>query len=300
MLRPVVVIVCLCALVSGACAKSEVPPLPKPPKPPETSSSLPPVDMSGAPLPPVRGATTTTIPPVVGGQATLAGTIVGPEGPVPGAIVHAERLVGDAFGVLEVVTGADGKWAMEGVFGGRYRLRAWKPAPDNLAATQAEVFFLPDEEKREFTLRLQRFQGLSFASDIAPRPPIVGERAALVIQLTELSVDANGIVRSTPIPGVEVELFGPGEWSVLTANPVVTSSDGRARWELRCGEEGEQPLSVVLTDGQSYPIDTSPCTLFRPDGTTTTTNGGRVLPTTTTTSRPGGGNRPTTTTTPGD
>ncbi|MFP5326946.1 MAG: carboxypeptidase-like regulatory domain-containing protein, partial [Acidimicrobiia bacterium] len=148
MLRPAVVFACLVALVSGACAKGDVAPLPKPPKPPETSSSLPPVDMSGAPLPPVRGATTTTVPPVVGGEATLAGTIVGPEGPVPGAIVHAERLVGDAFGVLEVTTGEDGKWAMEGILGGRYRLRAWKPAPDNLAVTQAEVFFLSSDEKR--------------------------------------------------------------------------------------------------------------------------------------------------------
>ena len=277
-------------------------PLPKPPAPPETSSSLPPVDLSGVDLPTARGATTTTFPPVPGGQATLSGLVVGPDGPVPGAIVHAERLVGDVFGVLEVTSGPDGTWKMENIFGGRYRVRAWKPAPDNLAATEAEVFFLGGKEKVELDLRLQRFQGLSFASDIAPRPPIVGERSALVVQLTELSVDANGIVRSVPIAGVGLELFGPGEWSVLTANPVVTGGDGRARWELRCGEEGEQPLSVVLADGQSFPIDTPPCTTIPEPTTTTTTRGGTTAPSTTTTSTTsrGGGNRPTTTTTTDD
>lgn len=276
-------------------------PLPKPPKPPETSSSLPPVDLSGVDLPPVRGATTTTFPPIPGGEATLSGVVVGPDGPVPGAIVHAERIVGDTFGVLEITTGPDGVWKMENIFGGRYRVRAWKPAPDNLAATQAEVFFLAGDEKREVNLRLQRFQGLSFASDIAPRPPIVGQRSALVVQLTELSVDANGIVRSVPVSGVGVELFGPGEWSVLTTNPVITGADGRARWELRCGEEGEQPLSVVLVDGRSFPIDTPPCSTFEEQSTTTTTIGdGEPRPTTTTSTTArggGGGNRPTTTTT---
>lgn len=300
--RLLVVLVCLCALVAGACARGEVAPLPKPPKPPETSSSLPPVDLSGVNLPPVKGATTTTFPPIPGGKATLSGVVVGPDGPVPGAIVHAERIVGDRFGVLEITTGPDGAWKMENIFGGRYRVRAWKPSPDNLAATQAEVFFLPGDEKRDLSLRLQRFQGMSFASDIAPRPPIVDERAALVIQLTELSVDANGIVRSIPISGVGVELFGPGEWAVLTTNPVITGSDGRARWELRCGEEGEQPLSVVLVDGQSFPVDTPPCSTFEePPATTTTTVGdGEPAPTTTTTTSRGGGgggNRPTTTTT---
>ena len=305
MLRPVVVLVCLCALVVSACAKDEVAPLPKPPTPPETSSSLPPVDLSGVALPPVRGVTTTTFPPVPGGEATLSGVVVGPDGPVPGAIVHAERIVGDAFGVLEITTGPDGRWSMPNIFGGRYRLRAWKPSPDNLAATQAEVFFLGGKEKLEFSLRVQRFQGLSFASDMAPRPPLVGQRSALVIQLTELSVDANGIVRSIPISGVGVELFGPGEWAVLTSNPVVTGSDGRARWEVRCGEEGEQPLSVVLVDGQSFPVDTPPCAVFRPPTTTTVPDDGDGggdgdggSPTTTTTAR-GGGGRPTTTTTAG-
>lgn len=299
--RLLVVLACICALVAGACSKGEVAPLPKPPKPPDTSSSLPPADLSGVPLPTVRGVTTTTFPPIPGGEATLSGVVVGPDGPVPGAIVHAERIVGDVFGALDVTTGPDGRWEMKDIFGGRYRLRAWKPAPDNLAATEAEVFFLGGKEKLEFSLRVQRFQGLSFASDIAPRPPLVGERSALVVQLTELSVDANGIVRSVPISGVGVELFGPGEWSVLTTNPVVTGGDGRARWELRCGEEGEQPLSVVLSDGQSFPVDTPPCTTV-PEETTTTTAGdgdgdgdGGGSSTTTTTSR-GGGNRPTTTT----
>lgn len=303
--RALVVLVCLGALVSAACAQGEVAPLPKPPKPPNTSSSLPPVDLSGVPLPTVRGATTTTVPPVVGGRATLSGTVVGPDGAaVPGAVVHVERLVSEAVGVLEVTTGADGRWAMQGIFGGRYRLRAWKPAPDNLAATRAEVFFLGGSEERGFNIRLQRFQGLSVASDIAPRPPIVGERSALVVQLTELSVDAQGIVRSVPVPGMTVELFGPGQWSVLSPNPVVSAGDGRVRFEVRCGEAGDQPLSVVLGDGRSFPVDTPACVPFREEETTTTTSPGDGTggdsggEDTTTTTRRGG--RPTTSTTEAD
>ncbi|HUP84359.1 MAG TPA: carboxypeptidase-like regulatory domain-containing protein [Acidimicrobiales bacterium] len=310
--RPAVCAVAL-ALATAGCEAKTVAPLPPAPKVAETTTTAV-VDYSGVALAGVPGRTTTTI--AIGpGKASLEGSVTGPEGPVGGAVVHAERLVGDASATVDVLTGADGRYVIPNVLGGRYRLRAWKQAPDNLALVEPQVFFLEGSEKKAGNLTLTRYQGVFVTAAIAPDPPLIETPSNLVLQVVDRAVDANGIVRSVAIPAVRAELFGTGDWRVQT--PVVTTSDagGRARWTLECRRVGPQPLSVVIGETSTFKLNLPACTVPPPTGdeieappdTTSTTSTGTpagsststtARPATTTTSAPGRPSSSTTTTAP--
>lgn len=245
-----------------ACQARAVEPLPPAPSvPPTTTTTI--IDYSGVGLAGVGGRTTTTV--AMGpGKATLTGIVNGPDGPVPGAVVHAERIVGDASATTDILTGPDGRFAMPTIFGGRYRVRAWKPAPDNLALVEPQVFFLEGSEKKDLTLTVARFQGVSVTAAIAPDPPLIEAPANLVVQAVSRSVGNDGIVRSAPLPAVRAELFGTGDWRVLT--PVATTADdaGRARWTLECRRVGKQPLSVVIGETDAFNLNLPDCTVPPP------------------------------------
>lgn len=270
-------------LVAGACTKGEVEPLPAAPSLPATTTTVA-VDFSGIALNAVPGRTTTTIA-MQPGQATISGTVVGPDGPVPQAVVRAERVVGDATGSIDILTGADGTFAFTSMIGGRYRVRAWKPAPDNLALVEPEVFFLESKESKVLALTIRPYQGVSVSSDIAPNPPLIGEPANLVVQVVDRQVDAQGIVRGSPVAGARVELFGAGDWRLRSANPQTTDGAGRVTFTLECQRAGQQPLSVVVGDTTTFPLDIPPCAVPvdpNDEGTTTTAApASTVAPTTT-------------------
>src|SRR5688500_7281520 len=206
MRRTLIALVATVAAATAACSsRTQLPPLPPPVSVPATTTTTV-IDFSGIALKGVPGRTTTTIAVQPGGAA-MSGTVVGPEGPVAGATVRAERLVGEGAGSMDVVTIEDGTFAFAGVLGGRYRLRAWKQS-ENLSMIEPQVFFLEGAESKVVNLSLRVHQGPAVTSDIAPNPPVVDQTANLVVQLTDRSVDENGIVRGTPLAGVRVELFG--------------------------------------------------------------------------------------------
>lgn len=276
-----------------ACQAKAIEPLPPAPSIPPTTTTIV-VDYSGVPLAGVAGRTTTTV--AMGpGRATLSGIVNGPEGPVPGAVVHAERLVGDAAATMDVLTGADGRFTMPAILGGRFRVRAWKPAPDNLALAEPQVFYLEGSEKKDLTLTVTRYQGVSVTAAIAPDPPLVDTPANLVVQAVNREVGGDGVVRSTPVPAVRAELFGTGDWRVLT--PVATTADdaGRARWTLVCRRVGDQPLSVVIGDTATFNLNLPGCTVPPPNPEDTPTD--EEAPTTTAAGTPGPPASTTTTTT---
>lgn len=258
--RMVAVVAALIAF--SACQPKAVPPLPPAPSiPPTTTTTI--IDYSQVGLSGVPGRTTTTV--AMGpGRATLSGSVNGPDGPVAGAVVHAERLVGDAVATMDVLTGDDGRFTMPTILGGRFRVRAWKPAPDNLALAEPQVFFLEGSEKKELNLTLTRYQGVSVTAAIAPDPPFIDNPANLVVLAVNREVGADGIVRSSPIANIRAELFGTGDWRVLT--PVATAADeaGRARWTLVCRRVGNQPLSVVIGEASAFNLNLPPCTVPPP------------------------------------
>ena len=255
--RPRLCLLAALAVVVGACTTAEVKPLPPPKKVPvTTTTSL--VDFSAIGLPSVAGRTTTTV--ALGpGRAAVSGTVSGPDGPVAGGAVRVERLVGEGRASIEVTTGADGRYSVPNVMGGRYRVRAWKAAPDNLALLEPAVFFLEGSEKRVVDLALTRYQGLAVSAAIAPDPPLVGLLSNLVVQMVDQAVDGSGIVRGTPLAGTPAELTGAGDWRVQSANPTTGDGNGRARWQLECRRVGVQPLSVVVGGTATFNLNLPAC-----------------------------------------
>lgn len=246
-LAAVAVGVILVIVVFGStCSAPERATLP-PPDPTATTQSeetTTSVDHSRTVLQPVAGETTTTL--AESGDAVLRGTVTGPAGPVPGAVVRVERLVRDAVQVFEVRTGDDGGWALEGVPGGRMRVRAF--APPTLTMLEPEVFFLPEAEPRELQLVVREHQGIVVLSDVTPSAPTVGSNVSLAVQ-----------VRSSGWVFVD----GPGS----------TDGDGVAVFTYRCEQAASvTAAAVVLVGGEerSFPLDVPSCAP-RPTTTTTTT-----------------------------
>jgi hypothetical protein len=267
-------------LVAGACTSHHglVPPVP-PTVVLETSTTQP--DLTGVGLAAITGRTTTTSIPIGPGGATLNGTVVGPDGPVPDAIVHIERLVGDGFGAVDIPTQPDGTWSAPSVLGGRYRVRGWR-APD-LALTTPQLLFVGATETKSLSLKLDRYTGIGVQSAIAPSPPIVGDPSNIVVTVTTRSVDDKGVVRGVPVPGAVVELTGSGDWRTTTANPDTTDSAGEASWQVSCRSAGQQPLSAVVNNAQSFPLSLPDCSLPPPTTTAPPPSTTGVLPTTSTT-----------------
>lgn len=276
--RPLLVAIGALVVLTGACQARAVPPLPPPPSVPATTTTSI-VDYSAVGLARVGGRTTTTVG-MGPGRATLQGVVNGPDGPVPGAVVHAERLVADAVATMDILTGADGRFAMPAIFGGRYRLRAWKQAPDNLALAEPQVFYLEGSEKKDVALTVSRYQGVSVTAAIAPDPPLIDAPSNLVVQAVDRSVGGDGVVRSAPLPGIRAELFGTGDWKAIT--PLVTAADaaGRARWTLECRRVGDQPLSVVIGESAAFNLNLPACTVPPPTPQDAPTGGAEAPPTT--------------------
>ncbi|HUF33304.1 MAG TPA: carboxypeptidase-like regulatory domain-containing protein [Acidimicrobiales bacterium] len=253
-----------------------------------TSTSRP--DRSQVRLREVRGTTTTTTVAIVGagGDATLVGRVDGPNGPVGGATVLIERFVGGEVAAVMVPTAPDGTWNLPDVLGGRYRIRAWR-VPD-LALIRPTILFLRSGQTRGVEQRLELVERERVDTVAAPNPPIVDEPTNLKVRLSTWAVDDDGIVRSRPRPGVSVRLGGTGSWSVRSANPVTTGSDGSATFTLVCQTTGRQPLVATLDGTDTVMLVVADCTTA--PTTTTTTDG-------TATTDPGGGSGTTTTTTEG-
>jgi hypothetical protein len=149
--------------------------------------------------------------------------------------------------------------------------------------------FLAATDTKSLSLKLDSYTGTGVQNAIAPNPPIVGQPANLVATVTNRSVDDKGVVRGVPVVGAVVELTGSGDWRTNTANPDTSDNAGNVSWQVTCNSPGQQPLSVVVNNAQSFPLSLPDCTVPPPTTTEPATTTTGVIPTTTT--------RPTTTTT---
>ena len=247
------------ALAALAAACSSGPALIDYPTPkvsaPTTSTTV--FDYESVALPDVPGRTTTTVDNRPG-KANLTGTVTGPDGPVPLANVRVERLVEETVLAKDLVAGPDGAWRLDLVRGGRYRVRAWR-APD-LAQVEPQIFYLGFDETRSLALVTARYNGPQATALVEPSPPVINEPVALSVVVTTATVDAQGIVRGTPLGGTPVQLLaGFGDWRVESPPAQVADAGGNAMWRLTCLAVGPRPLSVVIGSGTPATLTVPPC-----------------------------------------
>jgi hypothetical protein len=258
--HPILVSLLVVAVGAGACAKTKEEALPRVvPIVPTTSTTV--IDYSTVPLAAVESKTTTTVNRGPG-RARLSGTVVGSEGPVPLATVRVERLQDDAVVFRgDVFTDAEGRWRTGRLVGGRWRVRAFRP-PD-LADVRPESLFLEANQSKSLQLKVDRFGGRAVTASIAPDPPIVGAPANIVVLVTVTAVDAEGVVRSAPVPNMPVQLFAPN-YVIAWTNPASSDADGRVTWLVSCSVPGPSGMFVTLHTGEREAIELSPCDMPPP------------------------------------
>jgi hypothetical protein len=255
-------------LIAG-CGGVETLSFPTPPPTPASSTTTVAHDLTEAPVNGVGGNPTTSV--VLGpGGATLSGIVLGPGGPVGAATVHIERLVDDAVGTYNVTAQADGTWVLPAILGGRYRVRAWR-SPD-FDMTSPQIFFLGGTDNKSMTLSVAQFSAGNIAVAITPNPPVVSEPANLLIQLTADTVDANGVVHAAPVPAASIQLAGGAEIAVAAPNPVITTANGQAIWQVVCQTPGAVSLTATVNSGSSYPVNVPGCVAGVPPTTLPTTS----------------------------
>jgi hypothetical protein len=290
------------ALLIGGCSNGGGVADLKPHPLPGAATSV--VDYSAVALPRVAGTTTTTTAREQG-TATVNGSVSGPSGPLPGATVSVEHLVGSRATRTDAVTGADGRFAVPNLPGGRYRVRAYlAPA---LALVTPEVRFIEDGKESTFDLKVEDQRRVVARAAVAPGAPFLGDDVNLAVVVANRTVDADGVVRSVPIPGLRVELSGLGAYTLRGPDPsgnpfaprttttfsfqpatvAFTDGLGQVQFELRCSQAGDpglellvsvtvtptevpgQPPGVPTTQVQHVALNVPPC--IDPASTTTTT-----------------------------
>lgn len=271
------------------------------PTPPATSVPLPrppdtlPPGLASVSEVPVAGVTTTTAPAVGPGPASMNGTVTGPGGPIAGATVQIDRFVGDSYSSRRTTTAADGTWSFRNILGGDYRVRAWQAPALDMQAPQ--IVFLSANQPQTVALQLTSYQDQQVQVAINPANPVLGQPANLVIQVTNPTVDANGILSVPPVPGTPVTLVNGSGWQVDNGNPLTTDASGQATFVVTCNAAGTDPLSAQV--GTNPPVTLQMPLCGAPPPTTTTTTASPSSNSTSTTCPPATGGagrgRPTTT-----
>ena len=289
---PVVVVAAVVVLVAGGCGGVEGLSFSKPPPVKAGAGNAAPAfpgNLDAMDQARVAGATTTTVPVIGPGNASILGSVFGPNGPVGGATVEADRLVGNQVAITTVTSAADGSFVVGSILGGRYRVRAWQSP--TLALTDPQIFFLGDTESHQIQLHLDSFNRPDVTTAVNPSVVVVGQAANLVVQVSNPTVDQNGVVRDQPAAGVQVTLANGPAWTVTNGNPQSTGPNGQALFQLSCSGAGNNPLSVEIGSGAPQPVTVPSC--VEPAPTTqcsppSSDISGTTNPTDTTTTQPNG------------
>jgi hypothetical protein len=192
---------------------------------------------------------------VRGGDAELVGEVTGPEGAVAGAQVLLERFVGDERAELVVRTDRDGRFRALKIFGGRYRLRAWR-APD-LAVTLPELRFVPDAEETDVRLVATTHGGLTVQAVVSSRNPVVDDLVTVTALVTSQRVDGRGIVVAPAAVDRPVRLITGSGWAIDGEPGRIVDGDGRASWTVRCANAGAGSIDVSAGEDAVVTVDVS-------------------------------------------
>ncbi|MEO5678134.1 MAG: hypothetical protein ABIS47_00530 [Acidimicrobiales bacterium] len=165
----------------------------------------------------------------------------------------------------------------QGILGGRYRVRAWRP-PD-LALTTPQILFLEGGQNKQLTLQLSRYDGISVGAVSSPDPPILNAAVNVTAVVTSLSVDPDGVVRSIPAAGLPVELNAGAGFS-FSGGPTATNAQGRATFQLTCVAIGQGIIEITVNSAETFALPVKPCvaplptttapTFFDPTGSSST------------------------------
>jgi hypothetical protein len=206
-------------------------------------------------------------PTLGSGQAAISGTVEGPQGPAPGATVEIERVVNGVVARATITAGTAGAWDVRGVPGGSYSVRAW--LPPTLAQTSPAGFFLTAQDNHIVTLAMTDLSTPLVQAAVAPNPPVTGQPAAVVVQVTARQVQPDGTVVDQPAVGQSVQLDGQGAWLIPSPNQTNTDTLGQATWTVTCESAGNQSLLADL-GSRAVPLGLPAC-MEAPAPTTTTT-----------------------------
>jgi len=235
-----------------------------------TATTQPGDNLTGVQLAAVDG---TTVPADVRatGSAHLSGSVNGPQGPMPGATVRVEHLVEGKPPPIDVLTGADGRWDLPNIAGGRYRVRAF--LVPSFAQVEPQVFFLEDGKAQSFDLTVDSFAGLEVTSAIAPDPPTVNQPFTLAVRVARRTGDGDGIVRAQPVANATVTLTGTQGFNPRGQSSAVTDGNGDTAFGLDCKSANASQVQVTVratpTDQpQTSTLQFTPC--VDPSASTTT------------------------------
>jgi hypothetical protein len=184
---------------------------------------------------------------IAGGATSLRGSLSANGAATAGATVLVERIVGAQSASLTTVTDSGGRWAIEGLVGGRYRLRAWR-APD-VAVTQPAIFFADAGTTASIDLVGQLVGPYEVSAAAAPTQVAVDDDLNVAFRLESRSVDAAGVIRTTPLAGIGVTVDSATNASLAPGSPPTrsTRADGQVQWTMRCSSPGA--LSVAISFG---------------------------------------------------
>jgi Carboxypeptidase regulatory-like domain len=265
----VVAFLCVIAAIAslGACARKIQVTLPVVPSTlalRATTTSSTPIDHSKEALPVVSGIGGQTSTIVFGASSvSLTGIVSGPTGPIEGATVQVDRLVGDKEATIRVLTDGTGRYSISNKELGRVRVRAWR-APD-FAQVKEDVFFT--KGTTEHNLKMEKYSFSDLQWSVAPSPLIVGRQAAVVVQISDRLVNADGVVVVQPISGVGVTLSPRSAVQIVSIGERLTDANGRATFNVQCVEAGASTVAASLATGGEATLDLPSCVLPPPPST---------------------------------
>ncbi len=241
-----------------------------PPPSSSTTATTAQIDLTQVSLQPIApGKPTSTTRPPGPRRASIAGKVIDSDGtPVPSAFVRATYYASlDKPEVIEALTGPDGGFRFDQLYGGPWRIRAWLTPV--MATLEPVAMFLGATDQKVIDLKVKTVPEVALTAKMAPDPPLVGWPAELAVLVMTQTVNSEGAVERSPSAGTPVELTNGSAWTIVAGtNPATTESDGTFRWALSCGAEGTQTLTAVAL-GREFPLTLPSC--LSPASTTTTT-----------------------------
>jgi hypothetical protein len=159
----------------------------------------------------------------------------------------------------------------------------------SLAAVHSATGFVAADGNIDLPVTVERHDALTLQLASTVGSMTVGVPAGVQALMTQQSVDTNGIVRDTPVPGVSLQLVASPGVGIEQPNPAITGPNGRATWSVVCAAPGSYVVSVSSTTPPAAAGANLPACTVAPTSTTTSTT--TTDPKTTTTTGRGGPGR---------